>query len=52
VPTIFVGLLNTPGFAQWTLGSSRVLLGAAPLAPETLRDLKELTGATMSEIYG
>ncbi len=53
VPTIFVGLLNDPDFRKMDLTFIKGFFSAAaPLAPETLRDLKDLTGATMSEIYG
>jgi long-chain acyl-CoA synthetase len=53
VPTIFVGLLNDPEFRKMDLAFIKGFFSAAaPLAPETLRDLKDLTGATMSEIYG
>jgi long-chain acyl-CoA synthetase len=53
VPTIFVGLLNDPDFRKLDLTFIKGFFSAAaPLAPETLRDLKDLTGATMSEIYG
>ncbi|MBN1574761.1 MAG: long-chain fatty acid--CoA ligase [Deltaproteobacteria bacterium] len=53
VPTIFVGLLNEPSFRSLDLTFIKGFFSAAaPLAPETLRDLKDLTGATMSEIYG
>ena len=53
VPTIFVGLLNDPEFRKMDLTFIKGFFSAAaPLAPETLRDLKNLTGATMSEIYG
>ncbi len=53
VPTIFVGLLNEPSFRKLDLTFIKGFFSAAaPLAPETLRDLKDLTGATMSEIYG
>ncbi|MBW2544724.1 MAG: long-chain fatty acid--CoA ligase [Deltaproteobacteria bacterium] len=52
-PTIFVGLLAEPEFRK--MDFSRVkgfFSGAAPLAADTIRDLKELTGATMCEVYG
>ncbi len=53
VPTIFVGLLNNPKFRKMDLSFIRGFFsGAAPLAMETIRDLKELTGATMVEVYG
>ena len=52
-PTIFVGLLAEPGFRK--MDFSRVkgfFSGALPLSADTIRDLKELTGATMCEVYG
>jgi long-chain acyl-CoA synthetase len=53
VPTIFVGLLNTPEFRQMDLSFIKGFFsGAAPLAADTLRQLKDLTGATMLEVYG
>jgi long-chain acyl-CoA synthetase len=53
VPTIFVGLLNTPEFRKMDLSFIKGFFsGAAPLAADTLRQLKDLTGATMLEVYG
>lgn len=53
VPTIFVGLLAEPEFRNMDLSFIRGFFsGAAPLAADTLRDLKDLTGATMCEVYG
>ena len=53
VPTIFVGLLNTPEFRQMDLSFIKGFFsGAAPLAADTLQQLKDLTGATMLEVYG
>jgi long-chain acyl-CoA synthetase len=53
VPTIFVGLLADPEFRKMDLSSIRGFFsGAAPLAADTIRDLQELTGATMGEVYG
>jgi long-chain acyl-CoA synthetase len=53
VPTIFVGLLNNPKFRNMDLSFIRGFFsGAAPLAMDTIRDLKELTGASMVEVYG
>jgi len=52
-PTIFVGLLNHPKFRKMDLSFVQGFIsGAAPLAAETIRDIKELTGATMGEAYG
>jgi long-chain acyl-CoA synthetase len=53
VPTIFVGLLAEPEFREMDLSFIRGFFsGAAPLAADTIRDLKELTGATILEVYG
>jgi long-chain acyl-CoA synthetase len=53
VPTIFVGLLNTPEFLKMDLSFIKGFFsGAAPLAADTLQQLKDLTGATMLEVYG
>jgi long-chain acyl-CoA synthetase len=53
VPTIFVGLLADPEFRKLDFSSLKGFFsGAAPLAADTIRDLKELTGATMCEVYG
>ncbi|MDD3717580.1 MAG: long-chain fatty acid--CoA ligase [Actinomycetota bacterium] len=53
VPTIFVGLLAEPEFRELDLSFIKGFFsGAAPLAADTIRDLKELTGATIQEIYG
>ena len=52
-PTIFVGLLNDPEFRKMKLSFIKGFFsGAAPLAAETIRDIKELTGAFMCEVYG
>jgi len=53
VPTIFVGLLADPRFRSMDLSFLKGFFsGAAPLAADTIRDLKDLTGATISEVYG
>ena len=53
VPTIFVGLLSDPDFRNCDFSSFKGFFsGAAPLAADTIRDLKDLTGATMCEVYG
>lgn len=53
VPTIFVGLLATPGFRQMDLSFIKGFFsGAAPLAADTIRDLQDLAGATILEVYG
>ncbi|MBS3759561.1 MAG: long-chain fatty acid--CoA ligase [Desulfobacterales bacterium] len=53
VPTIFVGLLAEPEFRKMDLSSIKGFFsGAAPLAADTIRDLKDLTGADLCEVYG
>jgi len=53
VPTIFVGLLSEPEFRKLNFSSVKGFFsGAAPLAADTIRDLKDLTGADMCEVYG
>ena len=53
VPAIFVGLLADPEFRKMDLSFIHGFFsGAAPLAADTIRDLQELTGATMLEVYG
>jgi long-chain acyl-CoA synthetase len=53
VPTIFVGLLAHPEFRNLDLSCLKGFFsGAAPLASETIRDLKELSGCTLCEVYG
>ncbi|MBW2441469.1 MAG: long-chain fatty acid--CoA ligase [Deltaproteobacteria bacterium] len=53
VPTIFVGLLADPEFRKLDFTSMKGFFsGAAPLAADTIADLKDLTGATMCEVYG
>jgi len=53
VPTIFVGLLADPEFRSLDLKFIKGFFsGAAPLAADTIRDLKDLTGAMMCEVYG
>jgi len=53
VPTIFVGLLAEPAFRKLNFSSIKGFFsGAAPLAADTIRDLKSLTGADMCEVYG
>ena len=53
VPTIFVGLLAEPAFRRLDLSSIKGFFsGAAPLAADTIKDLKDLTGAMMCEVYG
>jgi len=52
-PTIFVGLLAEPEFRNMDLTFIKGFFsGAAPLAADTIRDLHDLTGATMCEVYG
>jgi len=53
VPTIFVGLLNDPDFKKLDFASMKGFFsGAAPLAADTIKALKDITGATMCEVYG
>jgi len=53
VPTIFIGLLADPDFRNLDLSFIKGFFsGAAPLAMDTIKDLKNLTGAMMCEIYG
>jgi long-chain acyl-CoA synthetase len=53
VPTLFVGLLADPNFSQLDLSSIKGFFsGAAPLASDTINALKELSGATLYEVYG
>ena len=53
VPTMFVGMLAEPEFRKLDFSSVKGFFsGAAPLAADTIRDLKELTGSTMCEVYG
>jgi long-chain acyl-CoA synthetase len=53
VPTIFVGCLASQEFREMDLSSIKGFFsGAAPLAADTIRDLKQLTGADMCEVYG
>ncbi len=53
VPTIFVGLLAEPAFRKLDLSSIKGFFsGAAPLAADTINELKALTGADMCEVYG
>ncbi|RLC00038.1 MAG: long-chain fatty acid--CoA ligase [Deltaproteobacteria bacterium] len=53
VPTIFVGLLAESAFRNLDLSSIKGFFsGAAPLAADTIKDLNDLTGAMMCEVYG
>jgi long-chain acyl-CoA synthetase len=53
VPTIFVGLLADPEFRKMDLSFIKGFFsGAAPLAADTIKDLRDLTGAYMCEVYG
>jgi len=52
-PTIFVGLLAEPAFRNMDLSFIKGFFsGAAPLAANTIRDLNDLTGAKICEVYG
>ncbi|HQI82179.1 MAG TPA: long-chain fatty acid--CoA ligase [Deltaproteobacteria bacterium] len=53
VPTIFIGLLNTPEFRSMDLRFIKgFIAGAAPLSVETINDLKNLTGGDLINVYG
>ncbi len=53
VPTMFVGMLADPEFRKLDFSCVKGFFsGAAPLAADTIRDLRELTGSTMCEVYG
>ncbi len=53
VPTIFIGLLNNPEFRDMDLSFIKgFIAGAAPLPVETIKQLKELTGGDIINIYG
>jgi long-chain acyl-CoA synthetase len=53
VPTIYVGLLGLPNFKKSDLSFIKGFFsGAAPLALETINDLKVATGADLVEAYG
>lgn len=53
VPTIFVGLLNREAFRKMDLSFIKGFFGgAAPLAPETVKQLTDLTGKGIYDVYG
>jgi len=53
VPTIFVGLLADPAFRKIDFSSMRGFYsGAAPLAADTIRSLKDISGKIVCEGYG
>jgi long-chain acyl-CoA synthetase len=53
VPTIFIGLLNTPGFRKMDLSFIKgFVAGAAPLSVDTINELKRLTGGDLINVYG
>jgi len=53
VPTIFVGLLNNPKFMKLDLRFIKhFIAGAAPLSMQTVKELKDKTGASIANIYG
>ena len=53
VPTLFVGMLADPNFCKLDLSSIKGFFsGAAPLASDTISALKDISGATMCEVYG
>ncbi len=53
VPTIFVGLLNRKEFRSLDLSCIKGFFGgAAPLAPDTVKQLQDLTGKGIYDVYG
>ncbi|MBI5568477.1 MAG: long-chain fatty acid--CoA ligase [Desulfomonile tiedjei] len=53
VPTLFNAMINYPETKKYDLSSVKACLsGAAPLALETIRGFKDLTGIMISEAYG
>ncbi|MCP4755194.1 MAG: long-chain fatty acid--CoA ligase [Proteobacteria bacterium] len=53
VPTLYVGLLDHPGFKSADLSFVKgFFAGAAPLALNTIDSLKEATGGSIVEAYG
>ena len=53
VPTIYISLLADSDFRKLNLSFIKGFFsGAAPLAADTIRDLKDCTGAMMCEAYG
>ncbi len=53
LPTIFVGLLADPEFRKLDLSYLKAFIsGGASLPEELIRELKDLTGGTVLEVYG
>ena len=53
VPTIYIRLLADPAFRKLDLSFIKGFFsGAAPLAADTLEDLRDCTGGMMCEVYG
>lgn len=53
VPTLFNAMINDPDIKKYDLSSIKACLsGAAPLALETIRGFKDLTGILLMEAYG
>jgi long-chain acyl-CoA synthetase len=53
VPTLFNAMINDPDIKKYDLSSIKACLsGAAPLAVETIRGFKDLTGLLLMEAYG
>jgi long-chain acyl-CoA synthetase len=53
VPTIFVGLLNRKEFRSLDLSCIKgFFAGAAPLASDTVKQLQDLTGKGIYDVYG
>jgi len=53
VPTIFIGLLKSEKFRRMDLSFVKgYFAGAAPLADDTIQQLKNLHGAVINDVYG
>jgi long-chain acyl-CoA synthetase len=53
VPTIFMGLLREPAFREMDLsGVKGYFGGAAPLPEAVLKELQEIHGAVINDVYG
>ncbi len=53
VPTIYIGLLASETFQKMDLSFIKAFMaGAAPLSTDTIRQLKDLTGAGIINVYG
>jgi len=54
VPTIFISLLADPEFRKLDLSYIKAFIwrGCPPLQEDTIRELRDLTGSTILEVYG